>query len=92
LLRLPKSGQLVHAHRDARVGRKHATRGAMPATVSLITRPPKRHDHPAAQHRSNRDREHYGETFLPGVVATDWTRNMVEPTRTSGTGRDSLDG
>ena len=33
--------------------------------------PPKRHNHPAAQHRSTRDREHYGETSLPGVVATD---------------------
>jgi len=43
----------------------------MPATVSLITHPPKRHNHPAAQHRSTRDGEHYGETFLPGVVATD---------------------
>src|SRR6185312_10077800 len=53
------------------VGRKRATRGAMPATVSLITHPPKRHTHPAAQHRSTRDREHYGETSLPGVVATD---------------------
>jgi hypothetical protein len=37
--RVPKSGQLVHAHRDARVGRKRATRGAMPATVSLIAHP-----------------------------------------------------
>ena len=43
----------------------------MPATVSLITHPPQRHNHPAAQHRSTRGREHYEETFLPGVVATD---------------------
>ena len=73
LLRVPKSGQRVHAHRGCprSVGRKRATRGAMPATVSLITHPPKRHNHPAAQHRSTRDREHYGETSLPGVVATD---------------------
>src|SRR6185369_17574949 len=47
LLRVPKSGQLVHAHRDAhdRWG-ENATQGAMPATVSLITHPPKRHNHP----------------------------------------------
>jgi hypothetical protein len=94
LLRVPKSGQLVHTHRDARVGRKRvtrATRGAMPATVSLIAHPPKRHNHPAAQHRSTRDREHSGETSLvwwPRI----WTRNTVEPTRTTGMGRDSLDG
>src|SRR6476619_2728284 len=72
LLRVPKSGQLVHAHRDAhdRWG-ENATQGAMPATVSLITHPPKRHNHPSLYYRSARDREHYGETSLPGVVATD---------------------
>jgi len=74
------------------VGRIRATRGALPATVSLITHPPKRHNLPAAQHRSTRDREHYGETFLPGVVATDLDTEHVEPMRTSGTGRDSWDG
>jgi hypothetical protein len=84
LLRVPKWGQLVHAHRMPTIGwAKRGTRGAIPATVSLITRPPQRHNHPAAQHRSTRDREDYGEMFLPGVVATDWTRHMV---RTSGTG------
>jgi hypothetical protein len=54
-----------------RLGENALHGGAMPATVSLIAHPPKRHNHPAAQHRSTRDREHYGETSLPGVVATD---------------------
>jgi hypothetical protein len=52
-------------------GAKTHTRGAMPATVAFITR---RHNDttiPLRNTDQTREREHYGETFRPGVVATD---------------------
>ena len=43
----------------------------MPATVPLITHPPNDTTIPLRNTDQTCDREHCGETSLPGVVATD---------------------
>jgi hypothetical protein len=88
LLRVPKSGQLVHAHGDAhdRLGETRYT-GSNASGGSVDHAPAKTTQQSRCATPINpRDREDYGEMFLPGVVATDWTRNLVQSMRTSGTG------
>jgi len=94
LLRVPKSGQLVHAHRDAHDrlgenaldGEQCRRRSCWSLTRQNDTTIPLRNtDQPATE---NTMEKRPCLVWWPRI----WTRNTVEPTWTSGTGRDSWDG